>query len=120
MLESIGDCESSSSRPGIVMMRLLYQDGMKLHSFDVIALHHVESFDDDHTCAALQNWAAFGHCDCFVKRVSFDNRVAAGHAQFRAFTDCTVARDGLLAGGGIAAVYQCASEAGQTSSSRLA
>src|SRR5258707_1029458 len=74
-------------------------------------LHHVEGFQDDNLCAALQTWAPLGRRDGLVERVSLDDRVATGHAQLRAITDCAIARDGFgLTGGGIAAIDERAPE----------
>src|SRR5215470_706151 len=69
----------------------------------LLLLHHVEGFQDDNFCAALQHWTPLGLVDGLLQRVSLDDRVATGHAQRRAITDGAIARDGFgLAGGGIA------------------
>ena len=61
------NCESSSSRPGIVMIRELHQDEMKFIPSTCLPLHYVEGFKDDDACAALQNWAAPGFRDCLIE-----------------------------------------------------
>jgi hypothetical protein len=50
-------------------------------------LHHVEGFQDDNLCTALQHRAPLGLRDGLVERVGLDDRIAAGHAQLRAITD---------------------------------
>src|SRR5260370_41220323 len=83
-------------------------------------LHHVEGFQDDNLCAALQNWAPLGLRDCLVERVSLDDRVATDYAQLRAITDGAIARDGFgLTGGGIAAIYERAPELTEPARKRL-
>src|SRR5215469_13892334 len=82
--------------------------------------HHVEGFEDDNLCAALQHWTSPGLRDCFVERVSLDDRVATGHAQLRASTDRAVACDGFgLTGGGIAAIDQRAPKLTEPARPRL-
>ncbi len=93
---------------------------MKPHPSTCLLLHYVEGFEDYNLCAALQNWAALGLRDCLVEGVCLDDRVATGHTQLRAITDCAIARDGFgLTGGGIAAIYERAPELTEPGRPRL-
>src|SRR5438105_2445504 len=58
-----------------------------------LCLHHRMGFVYRNLATTLQHWAAPGHLNCRVQRISLENGVSSGHRPHRAITDCSVARD---------------------------